>query len=134
MTTTTTPLATATSTTTGRFWFAADAAVSAVVGLAHVAAAGPLAELLGADPATHRWVGLFMLGYAAVVGLYARSAMSPRLGWAIVAGNAAWVVASIDVAAFAMLGLDGPGRVWVLLQALVVADLALFQARALRAR
>lgn len=134
MTTTTAPLASATSTTTGRFWFAADSVISGVNGLAYLALAGPVADLLGGNAAAYRWVGVFMLAYATVVGLYARSAMSRRLGWAIVVGNAVWVIASIDVAAFAMLGLDGPGRVWILVQAVVVADLALFQARALRAR
>ncbi|MCX6398669.1 MAG: hypothetical protein NTX33_01895 [Propionibacteriales bacterium] len=134
MTTTTAPLATATSTTTGRFWFAADSVVSGVNGLAYLALAGPIADLLGADAATYRWLGLFMLGYATVVGLYARSSMSARAGWAIVLGNAVWVIASLEVAATGMFGLDGPGRAWAVAQALVVADLALMQARALRAR
>ena len=135
MTVTTAPRTTAPRTTAPRrFWFAADAAVSAVVGVAHLAAAVPLADLLGADVATHRWVGAFLLGYAVVVGAYARSAMSPRLGWAVVAGNAVWVIASIEVAVMAMGGLEGAGRVWVVLQAVVVADLALLQARALRTR
>lgn len=134
MTVTTAPRTAARTTAPRRFWFAADAVVSGVVGLAHLAAAVPLSDLLGADASTHRWVGAFILGYAVVVGAYARSAMSPRLGWAVVVGNVVWVVASIEVAVTAMGGLEGAGRVWVVLQALVVADLALLQARALRAR
>lgn len=134
MTNTIAPRTTTASTTTGRFWFAADAVISGVNGLAYLAAAGPLADLLGGEAATHRWIGAFVLGYAVLVGLYARSSMSARLGWAVVVGNAVWVLASLEVAATAMFGIDTPGRVWVVVQALVVADLALMQARALRAR
>ncbi len=117
-----------------RLWFAADAGITAVNALAYLAAAGPLAELLGGDPSTYRAVGAFLAGYAVAVGLYARSSLSPRLGWAIVAGNAVWVLASLEVALVGAFDLDGAGRAWVVLQALVVADLALLQARSLRRR
>lgn len=117
-----------------RLWFAADAVITGVNALAYLAAAGPLSDLLGGDPSTYRAVGVFLAGYAVVVGLYARSSLSPRLGWAIVAGNAVWVLASLEVALVGALDLDGAGRAWVVLQALVVADLALLQARSLRRR
>ncbi|MFC7503975.1 hypothetical protein, partial [Nocardioides sp. GCM10030258] len=84
--------------------------------------------------ATYRWLGVFMLGYAAVVGLYARSSLSKRTGWAVVVGNVVWVLASLEVALTGMFDIDGFGRAWVVAQALVVADLALMQARSLRAR
>ncbi|MFW6868912.1 hypothetical protein ACOACQ_16095 [Nocardioides sp. CPCC 206347] len=134
MTNTITPRTTAASTTTGRFWFAADAVISGVNGLAYLAAAGPIADLLGGQAATYRWLGVFMLGYAAVVGLYARSSLSKRTGWAVVVGNVVWVLASLEVALTGMFDIDGFGRAWVVAQALVVADLALMQARSLRAR
>lgn len=117
-----------------RLWFAADAVITGVNALAYLAAAGPLSDLLGGDPGTYRAVGVFLAGYAVAVGLYARSSLSPRLGWTIVAGNAVWVLASLEVALVGAFDLDGAGRVWVLLQALVVADLALLQARSLRRR
>lgn len=123
-----------TPTTTGRVWFTADAVISAVNGLAYLVAAGPVADLLGGDATTYRWLGVFLLGYATVVGLYARSSLAPRMGWAIVVGNAVWVLASLEVAVTGMFDIDGPGRAWVVAQALVVADLALMQARSLRAR
>lgn len=117
-----------------RFWFGADAVVTGVNAVAYLAAAGLLADLLGGEASTYRVVGAFLLAFTAAVALYARSSLSPRLGWAIVVGNAVWVIASLEVAATGALDLDGAGRVWVVLQALVVADLALLQARALRAR
>lgn len=126
--------ATATRRARRPFWFAADAAITGVNALAYLVAAGPLADLLGGEPSTYRAVGVFLVAYATIVGLYARSAMSRRTGWAIVVGNLVWVLASLEVAATGAFGLDTAGRVWVVLQAVVVADLALMQARALRAR
>lgn len=117
-----------------RLWFAADAVITAANALAYLAAAGPLADLLGGDPGTYRAVGAFLVVYATAVGLYARTGLAPRTGWTIVVGNAVWVLASLEVALTGALDLGTAGRVWVVLQALVVADLALLQARALRAR
>lgn len=134
MTNTIAPLAATAPTTTGRFWFTADAVISGVNGLAYLVAAGPIADLLGGDATTYRWLGAFLVAYATVVGLYARSALSKRMGWAIVVGNAVWVLASLEVAVTGMFDIDGLGRAWVVAQALVVADLALMQARPLRAR
>lgn len=133
-TSSTTASATDVATRRTRFWFGADALVTGVNAVAYLAGAGLLADLLGGDASTYRVVGALLLAFTVTVALYARSALSPRLGWAIVAGNAAWVIASLEVAATGALDLDGAGRVWVVLQALVVADLALMQARALRAR
>lgn len=133
MTTLTAPHAGA-ATTTRRFWFAADAAITGANALAYLAAAGPLSDLLGGDVATYRGIGLFLVAYAVAVGLYARSSMPTRLGWAIVAGNLVWVVASLEVALTGAFGLETAGRIWVVAQAVVVADLALLQARALRRR
>ena len=117
-----------------RLWFGADAVTTGVNALAYLGAAGLLADLLGGESGTFRVLGGFLAVYAVAVGLYARSGLAPRTGWAIVAGNAVWVLASLEVALTGVLDLDTAGRVWVVLQALVVADLALLQARALRAR
>lgn len=134
MTTLTTSNATSATTSGPRFWFAADAVITGVNALAYLAAAGPLADLLGGDAGTYRAVGVFLAGYAVAVGLYARSSMPARLGWGIVAGNMVWVVASLEVALTGAFGLETAGRIWVVAQAVVVADLALLQARALRRR
>ena len=88
---------------------------------------------VGAGPARVDQIGDH-LAYAVAVALYARSPLSAGLGWTIVAGNAVWVVASLEIAATGAFDLDTAGRVWAVLQAVVVADLALLQARSLRAR
>lgn len=134
MTTLTTPTATPARTSRPRLWFAADAVVTGVNALAYLAAAGPLADLLGGDAGTYRGIGLFIVAYAVAVGLYARSSMPNRLGWGIVVGNLVWAVASLEVALTGAFGLETAGRFWVVAQAIVVADLALLQARALRRR
>ena len=134
MTTLTTPHARSATTSRPRLWFAADAVITGVNAISYLAAAGPLADLLGGDAGTYRAVGAFLAAYALAVGLYARSSMPGRVGWGIVVGNLVWVVASLEVALTGAFGLDTAGRVWVVAQALVVADLALLQARALRAR
>ncbi|HVK29809.1 MAG TPA: hypothetical protein VM575_15835 [Nocardioides sp.] len=134
MTTLTAPHASSATTRRPRLWFAADAVITGVNALAYLVAAGPLADLLGGDAGTYRGLGLFLVAYAVVVGLYARSSMPTRLGWGIVVGNLVWVVASLEVALTGAFDLDTAGRAWVVAQAVVVADLALLQARALRRR
>lgn len=117
-----------------RLWFAADAVVTGANGVAYLAAAPLLADLLGGDALTHRWIGGFLLAFAVAVAVYARSSMPVRAGWAIVVANVLWVVASVDVAITGALGLDDLGRGWAVAQALVVAAFAALQARALRTR
>ncbi len=134
MTTLTAPHASSATTSRPRLWFAADAVITGANALAYLVAAGPLADLLGGDAGTYRGIGLFLVAYAVAVGLYARSSMPARPGWAIVAGNVVWVLASLEVAVTGAFGLETAGRVWVVAQALVVADLALLQSRALRRR
>lgn len=134
MTTITAPRTAPAADRRARLWFGADAVVTGANALAYLVVAGPLADLFGADAGTLRALGLFMVGYAVAVALYARSPLSAGLGWTIVAGNAVWVVASLEIAATGAFDLDTAGRVWAVLQAVVVADLALLQARSLRAR
>lgn len=117
-----------------RLWFGADAVVTGANALVYLVAAGPLADLLGGDAATYRVLGAFLAVYAAAVGLYARGGLASAGGWAIVGANAVWVAASVDVAVTGALDLGTTGRLWALAQALVVADLALLQARGLRRR
>lgn len=119
-------------TATRRFWFTADALVTGTNAVVYLAAAGPLADLLGGDATAWRGIGAFLLAYAVCVGLYARSPRSTPLGWAIVAVNALWVVGSLEVALTGALDLDPLGRVWTVAQAGVVAGFAVFQSRVLR--
>jgi hypothetical protein len=117
-----------------RLWFGADAVVTGGNAVVYLAVAGPLADLLGGDAGTWRGIGAFLLVYAAGVALYARSPRSTPTGWAIVATNAVWVIASVEVAVTGALDLDAIGRGWVVAQAVVVAAFVLLQARVLRAR
>ncbi|MBJ7522042.1 MAG: hypothetical protein JHC84_20240 [Solirubrobacteraceae bacterium] len=102
-----------------------DAVVSAANGVAYLAAAGPLSDLLGLSEPLLRGLGAFMLVYAAVVALVART---PRRGTvlAIVVGNAVWAIDSLLVAAL----WNEPtttGTVWIALQGLVVGGFAVTQ-------
>src|SRR3712207_2591908 len=67
-----------------RLWFGADAAVTGANALAYLAAAPLVADLLGGDTGTYRWIGLFLAVYAVGVAAYARSSMRPLFGWDIV--------------------------------------------------
>ena len=131
---TTTATVPATTTSTRRLWFGADAVVTGANGLAYLAAAPLLADLLGGEVATYRWVGLFLAAFAVGVAAYARSAMRPLLGWDIVALNVVWVLGSVEVALTGALDLEPLGRGWVAAQAVVVGAFALMQARTLRRR
>jgi hypothetical protein len=74
----------------------ADAAFSGVSALAMVLDAPALASLLNLPEALLRETGLFLIAYTALVGwLGARSAVPKPLVMLVVAGNAAWTLASI---------------------------------------
>ena len=104
-----------------------DAVVTGVNGVAYLAAAGPVGDLLGLSPALLRGAGAFLVAFAALVWLAPR-ALVP----AIVAANVAWAAVSI-VAVLAAWGTPSTaGSVWIVLQAIVVAGFAELQLMALR--
>lgn len=117
-----------------RRWFGLDALVTGANGAAYLVAAGPLADLLGGDPTTFRWIGAFLVAYAVGVGAYAAAPRATAPGWAIVGANVLWVVVSLEVALTGALDLDAAGRGWAVAQALVVGALATIQAGVLRRR
>ena len=103
-----------------------DAAVTGTCGVAYLAAAGPLEDLLGLPAAWLRTAGVVLVAFAALVALASRrpSAAAVR---GIVAVNAAWAIGSV---VFAIAGWGSPetaGSVWIVLQALVVAGFAELQ-------
>ena len=106
-----------------------DAVVTGANGLAYLAVAGPLEDLLGVDAAAQRPIGAFLMLFAAGVWVVAtRSAIAPRAVMAIAGANALWVIASL---AFAIAGVSSPttvGSVWIVLQALVVGGFAFLKA------
>ena len=103
-----------------------DAAVTGLCGVAYLAAAGPLEDLLGLPAAWLRAAGAVLLAFAVLVALAPRRPTAAAVR-AIVAVNALWVVGSI---VFALAGWGSPdtaGTVWIVLQALVVAGFAELQ-------
>ena len=112
-----------------------DAVVTGANGIAYLAAAGPLSDLLGLDAAFLRGIGLFLLAFAVLVWrVGARPEPAGAAVRAVVAVNVAWVLASLALAA---LGLGSPttaGTVWAVLQAVVVGGFAELQVLALRGR
>jgi hypothetical protein len=106
-----------------------DAVVTGANGVAYLAAAGPLEELLGVDAAVQRPIGAFLMLFAAGVWLVAtRPAISRSAVMAIAGANVLWAIASLT---FALAGVSSPtaaGTVWIVLQALVVGGFAFLQA------
>jgi hypothetical protein len=103
-----------------------DAAVTGVNGIAYLAAAGPLEDLLGLPAAWLRGAGAVLLAFAVLVALAGRN---PGAGpvRAIVAVNALWAIGSVVLAIAGWGSPETAGTVWILLQALVVAGFAELQ-------
>jgi hypothetical protein len=103
-----------------------DAAVTGLNGVAYLAAAEPLEDLLGLPAAWLRATGAVLLAFAVLVALASRRP-TPGAVSAIVAVNVAWVLGSLG---FAIAGWGSPetaGTVWIVLQAIVVAGFAELQ-------
>ena len=116
---------------------ALDAAVCGLGGLAFAFDAPALAGPLGLSPALMQPVGLFLVGYAALLAWLATRPALPRGAvWGLVAFNLLWAVESI---ALVTLGFTQPttlGLVAVIGQAIgaaVVADLQFIALRRSRA-
>ena len=105
----------------------ADAATCLAFGVLLVAAATPLASLLGLPESLLFFAGLVLLPCAALMLMAARKPSAP-LVWTVIAGNAAWVVASIVVIfAFELTAL---GMSFVAAQAAAVVALLVLEWRA----
>ena len=105
-----------------------DAAVTGVNGVAYLAAAEPLEDLLGLPPDLVRPLGAFLVVFAAAVWFTATRPAVPRAAvLAVALANVAWAVGSI---AFLALGVSSPtvaGGIWIALQAIVVGAFAALQ-------
>jgi hypothetical protein len=110
-----------------------DAVVTGVNGIAYLALAGPLEDLLGVAPELTRPIGAFLVLFAAAVWLVATRPVVPRLVVAdIAAANALWALGSVVFAGTAASSPTTVGTIWIVLQALVVAGFAALQALAMR--
>jgi hypothetical protein len=112
-----------------------DALVTGTNGVAYLAAAGPLSDLLGLSPGLLRGAGAFLVGFAALVAVLAhRRAPARPAVLAVVAVNALWAADSLAAAAAGWGSPTGVGTAWIVLQAATVAGFAALQVAALRAR
>ena len=95
--------------------------------------AGELAPLLNLPEALLRETGLFLIAYAALVGwLGTRQAMPRPLVLIVIAGNAAWTLASIALLFSGAVTPNLLGEVFVVMQAIIVGALAELQYIGLR--
>ncbi len=116
-----------------RFSLLIDAAISGVMGLLLLLAAGPLAALLRLPEALLFGVGMFFVPYVLVVAWMGMRAVLPRGAvWAVIACNVVW---AIDCAWLLMGGMVSPnnlGTGFVIVQAVAVLIFAELQFTALR--
>ena len=111
----------------------ADAVFSGTSAVVLTLGAGALAPVLNLPDALLRETGLFLIFYAALVGwLGTRQTLPKAVVWFVVAGNAAWTLASI---ALLLSGLVAPnllGEVFVVAQAIATGVFAELQYVGLR--
>jgi hypothetical protein len=106
----------------------ADAAVSAAAGLLQAAGGAALPSLVGLPLSLLWWSGWFMLAYAASLFWLARGAERPSALIAIVVfGNLGWAAACIAVWTLGVVRPSALGVAYLVVQALAVFALAVWQ-------
>jgi len=111
----------------------ADAIFSGVSAVLLTFGAGELAPLLNLPEALLRETGLFLVAYAALVGwLGTRPTMPRALVTIVIAGNAAWTLASIVLLFSGAATPNLLGEAAIVMQAIVVGALAELQFIGLR--
>jgi hypothetical protein len=110
-----------------------DAIFSGASALLLTLGAGALAPLTNLPEALLRETGLFLVAYAALVGwLGTRPSMPKPLVWIVIAGNAAWTVASIALLFSAAVTPNLLGEAGLAMQAIAVGVFAELQYVGLR--
>lgn len=111
----------------------ADAVFSGASAVLLTLGAGVLAPWLNLPDALLRETGLFLVAYATLVGwLGTRQAMPKPLVVIVIAGNAAWMLASIALLFSGAVTPNLLGEAFVVAQAIVVGALAELQYVGLR--
>ncbi|MCC8957777.1 hypothetical protein H8B02_31410 [Bradyrhizobium sp. Pear77] len=111
----------------------ADAVFSGVSAIAMVLDAGALASLLGLPEALLRETGLFLIAYTALVGwLGARTSLPKGPVILVVAGNAAWTLASIALLLSGAVSPNLLGIIVILARAIATGVFAELQYMGLR--
>jgi len=105
-----------------------DAVASGAMGIALSAAPGLLARVLGLPETPLYYVGVFLIAYAMFVAWTAlRSRPESLLVWAIIVGNAIWVIDSLLLIASGWVEPTLLGYAFVIAQALAVGVFAELQ-------
>lgn len=113
----------------------ADAVFSGVSALGLTFGAGVLASLLNLPEVLLRETGLFLIAYTALVGwLGTRPSVPKALVVLVVAGNAAWTIASIALLFSGAVTPNLPGEIVVVAQAIATGVFAELQYVGLRKR
>ncbi len=111
----------------------ADASFSGAGALLFGLGAGALAPLLKLPETLLHETGLFLVAYAALVGwLGTRASMPQALVAIVIAGNAAWMLASIGLLFSGAVAPNWLGESAIVAQAIVVGTLAELQFIGLR--
>jgi hypothetical protein len=111
----------------------ADAIFSGVSAVLLTLGASALASLLNLPEVLLRETGLFLVAYAALVGWFGTRPSIPRpLVWIVIAGNAAWALASIALLFDGWVAPNLLGEAAVALQAIAVGAFAELQYVGLR--
>jgi hypothetical protein len=111
----------------------ADAVFSGVSALGLTFGAGALASLLNLPEVLLRETGLFLIAYTALVGwLGTRLSVPKALVVLVVAGNAAWTIASIALLFSGAVSPNLPGEIVVVAQAIATGVFAELQYVGLR--
>ena len=104
---------------------AADAALCGLGGAGFAFQAGLLEGLLGLSPALMQPVGLFLIGYAALLAwLATRPSLSRRAVWGLVAFNLAWAAESVALVALGWVQPTTLGAAVVIGQGVAAAIVA----------
>ena len=111
----------------------ADAIFSGASAVILTIGGGEIAPLLNLPEALLRETGLFLIAYAALVGWLGTRPVMPKIPVAIViAGNAAWALASIALLFSSAVAPNLLGEAAIAMQAIVVGVLAELQFVGLR--
>jgi hypothetical protein len=105
-----------------------DAVITGAMAVLLVAAAGFLGPLTDLPESFLRQIGIFLIVYAALVGLLGTRELMPKLAvWAVIAANAIWTIDSIALLFTGWVQPNLLGQAFVVAQALSVAVIAELQ-------
>lgn len=107
-----------------------DALLCSMVGLLLIAAAAPISDALGLSTTLVRGVGILLLPWAMFVFMSAVPALTKTCSRIVIAGNVAWVAATLALAVANTGRATQLGTAALIVQAVAVAVLTAAQYRA----